>query len=204
MRFRYDEIRGPVLPPEFVHDGDSREGDPMSSKSRTAAAQAAITALIEAFPAAFTSTGRRPLKLGIHDDLLARGIAADVATKGLAAYCTSTGYLTATKAGAPRIDLDGNAAGTVTAEEAEHAVAKLAAAAERAKVMLANAAKAAEEQARAAEKGRAATKAPVPARAEQSTASHDAGEKRTGQQKGQPAAKRAPVVVVRKTRRPGR
>jgi ProP effector len=177
----------------------------MSSKSRTAAAQAAIAALIESFPAAFASTGRKPLKLGIRDDLIARGIAAEVATKGLAAYCTSTGYLNATKAGAVRIDLDGNEVGAVTAKEAEHAAQKLAAAAERAKVMLANAAKAEEEQARAAEKERAAAKAsgagsPAPAARAPEKQQQTAPRPPTG-----PVTKRAPVVVVRKTRRrPGR
>src|SRR5215467_4944494 len=112
--------------------GSPQEGDPMSNRRR-AATLAAVTALIEMFPAAFTSTARKPLKLGIRDDLIARGIAAEVATKVLAAYCTSTGYLNATKAGAARIDLDGNEVGAVTAEEAEHAAQKLAVAAERAK-----------------------------------------------------------------------
>jgi ProP effector len=88
---------------------------------RRAAAHAAIIRLVETFPTAFFRTGRKPLKLGIADDLLARGIAPDVITKGLASYCSSTGYLTATKAGAARIDLDGRAVGTVTGDEAEHA-----------------------------------------------------------------------------------
>src|SRR5262249_53716546 len=133
-------------------------------RRRAAAAHAAITALVETFPAAFTGFGRKPLKLGIHDDLLARGIAPDVATKGLAAYCSSMGYLNATKAGAARIDLDGNEVGAVTDDEAEHAAQKLAAAAERARAAQVNAAKAAEEQARAAEKKTAVKKAPAPAR----------------------------------------
>jgi sRNA-binding protein len=183
------------------------KGAPMGKHNnrRRAAAHAAVVRLVETFPTAFFRTDRKPLKLGIHDDLLARGVAADVATKGLASYCSSTGYLNATKAGAARIDLDGNEVGTVTAEEAEHAAQKLAAAAERAKVMLANAAKAAEEQARAAQKGRAAAKAsgagsPAPAARAPEKQQQTAPRPPTG-----PVTKRAPVVVVRKTRRrPGR
>jgi hypothetical protein len=72
-------------------------------------------------------------------------------------------------------------------------VQKIAAAAERAKAV-----KAEKERAGAAEK-KATVKGPAPAQGERS----DAVEKRTGQQKGQPVTKR-PVVVVRKTRRPGR
>src|SRR5262249_7741391 len=191
---------GPAQPPEFVHDGPPRGAAPMGTKNRRRAATlAAVAALVETFPAAFTSTDRRPLKLRIRDDLIARGVPADVAPQGLAAYCASTGYLNAMKAGATRIDLDGNAAGTVTGDEAEHAAQKLAAAAERAKVMLANAAKAAEEQARAAEKGRAAAKAPVagspapPARAAEKQQQTAAPRSPTGS----PVTKRPPVVVVR-------
>ena len=88
----------------------------MGNKNRRATAHAAVTALVETFPAAFTRTGRKPLKLGVHDDLLARGIDPDVIQRGLSSYCQSTGYLNATKAGATRIDLDGNEVGAVTAE----------------------------------------------------------------------------------------
>jgi ProP effector len=166
----------------------------MGNKNRRAAAHAAVTALVETFPDAFTRTDRKPLKLGVHDDLLARGIDPDVIQRGLGSYCQSTGYLNATKAGAARIDLDGNEVGAVTAEEAEHAAQKLAAAAERAKTVLANAAM---EQARAA-----AAKAPGPAsaKAERTTGSRAPVEKRTD-----PVTKRPPpVIVVRKSRRPGR
>jgi sRNA-binding protein len=56
------------------------------------------------------------------------------------------------KIGASRIDLDGNAAGVVTADAAEHATQELTAVAERAKIAQANVAKAATEQANSAEK----------------------------------------------------
>ena len=170
---------------------------------RRAASHAALTALVAAFPTAFFRAGRKPLKLGIHDDLIARGVAQDVIQRGLSSYCQSVGYLAALKTGAARIDLDGNAVGTITADEASHAAQKLAAADERARVVLANAAK---EQARAADKVRATVtakaqppaKSPAPARAEkqQQTA---APRPPTG-----PITKRPPVVVVRKTRRPER
>jgi ProP effector len=48
-------------------------------------------------------------------------------TAPLHSYCNSRGYLFACTEGTIRIDLDGNAAGTVSAAEAEHARQQLAA-----------------------------------------------------------------------------
>src|SRR4051812_37844621 len=135
------------------------EDHPMGThKNRRAReAYAAVGLLVETFPAAFVRINRRPLKLGIHDDLLARGIATDVVKAGLGSYCRSTGYLEAMKAGAARIDLDGNAAGVVTPDDAEHAARKRAEAAEKHQAKIAQD-KAAKEQAKAAEKKKAADK----------------------------------------------
>ena len=61
--------------------------------------------LVEAFPSCFFVYGqrRRPLKIGIFD------------------YTRAGGYLRACVEGADRIDLEGNAVGTVTAQQIAHA-----------------------------------------------------------------------------------
>ena len=58
---------------------------------------------------------------------LAGAITAKEASLALAIYCGNYGYLKACcKAGAPRIDLNGNVAGSVSAEEAHNANKRLA------------------------------------------------------------------------------
>src|SRR5579872_807503 len=87
-----------------------------------------IEELMSAFPAAFMRDPSRvrPLKLGIRDDIYERsGISHRRIIAALRSYCSSTEYLTATKEGAARIDLDGESVGVVTATEAEHAARAL-------------------------------------------------------------------------------
>lgn len=65
---------------------------------------------------------RRPLKIGIFNDL--RSLAPfdrHALRLGLVRYTRSGAYLRACTEGAPRIGLDGNAVGEVTAEQAAHA-----------------------------------------------------------------------------------
>jgi hypothetical protein len=106
--------------------GQQGRGTTVGISKRGAAGRAAVGKLVETFPAAFAFIERKPLKLGIHDDLLARGIAPDVIKPGLGAYCRGGRYLRSLQAEAIRIDLDGKPAGVITAEDAEHAVRKLA------------------------------------------------------------------------------
>lgn len=73
---------------------------------------------------------RRPLKVGIRNDIVARGIGMieGEINAALATYTRHPGYLhCSTSAGAVRIDLSGDAAGTVTAEEAKNARERLGA-----------------------------------------------------------------------------
>ena len=77
-----------------------------------------LDALKEWFPAAF---GRaRPLKIGIHADLLARAPAITEVelSPALGFYCRTARYLRALRDGGPRIDLDGNEIGEVTVDQA--------------------------------------------------------------------------------------
>jgi ProP effector len=99
--------------------------------SWTVTADAVICLLSERWPRAFAiyEKRRRPLKVGIHTDLAA---ALDGALDrrelaiGLRRYCSSRGYLLAMRAGAARIDLDGNVTGILTAEDEAHAKQRLA------------------------------------------------------------------------------
>jgi ProP effector len=76
--------------------------------------------LSDQFPQTFSHRDPRPLKVGIHADVLtALGDAVQALDLGFAlrAYTSNTRYLGALSAGASRIDLEGKPAGTVTAED---------------------------------------------------------------------------------------
>ena len=88
-----------------------------------------IALLEERFPACFAvlERRRRPLKIGIHVDILAAaGVVPAELGWALRRYTQSDGYLAKFKAGAVRIDLDGNAVGAVTEDEVKSAAAILA------------------------------------------------------------------------------
>ncbi len=109
--------------------------DPVAAGPDPAAAPdpaPALPALAEAYPACFDWERPRPLKLGIHKDLLAAGFGgagvkpAEI-KRALGRYCNRARYRKTLRAGADRVDLDGRPAGAVTAEEAEAARADFAA-----------------------------------------------------------------------------
>ncbi|HMQ38884.1 MAG TPA: ProQ/FinO family protein, partial [Micropruina sp.] len=79
------------------------------------------------YPACFDGENPRPLKLGIHRDLMAAGFEKAAVKRALARYCNRPRYRKALRAGAIRIDLRGQPAGAVTADDAETARADLAA-----------------------------------------------------------------------------
>jgi ProP effector len=91
----------------------------------------AIMALLSSrFPGTFfvQESQRRPLKLGIRQDIIAAlGAEIDPKELGIAlrSYTANRNYLGRLRLGAQRLDLDGNVAGTVTAEEAVHAQQRL-------------------------------------------------------------------------------
>ena len=90
---------------------------------------ALITLLAERFPACFAifERRRRPLKVGINQDIIAAvGLAPDELGRALRRYTQADGYLAKLRAGAARIALDGQAAGAVTEDEAKAAAALLA------------------------------------------------------------------------------
>jgi ProP effector len=76
------------------------------------------------FPNCFNPKRRRPLKIGITDDaarILAPVVTRDEIVAALAHYTQSATYLRCLRAGAPRVDLGGNAAGIVSSPQAAHA-----------------------------------------------------------------------------------
>jgi sRNA-binding protein len=88
-----------------------------------------LACLANLFSQCFSLAGRdrKPLKVGISNDLLVAktDLSNTELRRALAAYTNSIGYLSKMLEGAARIDLDGEPAGVVTAEEARHAWAKM-------------------------------------------------------------------------------
>ena len=111
-----------------------------------------IVQLAELYPNCFRQPGQ-PLKIGIRNDVIARHpeLQPGLIASALRTYTRSVGYLKTLKAGAVRIDLEGNPVGTVTAADEADAERKIAKATRRA------AAKAIEDR-----KGKSATVADLP------------------------------------------
>ncbi|OOH89626.1 RNA chaperone ProQ [Pasteurellaceae bacterium 15-036681] len=94
----------------------------------------AIAYLVEKFPLCFSLEGEaKPLKIGLFQDL-AEALADDdkisktVIRQALRTYTMGWRYLHACKEGAVRIGLQGEEAGVIDAQQAEHAAQTLAAA----------------------------------------------------------------------------
>ena len=92
-----------------------------------------IPRLAELYPSCFRQP-RQPLKIGIHNDIVARHpeLRPSLIARALKTYTRSLGYLETLTAGAARIDLEGNPVGSVTAADEEDAKRKIAKAAKRA------------------------------------------------------------------------
>lgn len=104
-----------------VSDTVTPKTDKTKAKNRSAN-QAALQLLIEAYPDVFSRENVRPLKIGIQEDLVAdEKIAKNKIKRALASYVRAPQYFKAMQEGAERVDLQGQASGTVTAEEAAHA-----------------------------------------------------------------------------------
>ncbi|MFY0656734.1 ProQ/FINO family protein [Neptunomonas sp.] len=105
--------------------------DEVTPKNKTktknrAANQAALKLLMETYPKTFNREDVKPLKIGIQDDLLAEEkVAKNKIKRALASYVRSPQYFRSMVEGVDRVDLQGEAAGKVTAEEAEHAKSQL-------------------------------------------------------------------------------
>lgn len=93
------------------------------------ASQSTVETIAELYPATFTAEPWRthkPLKIGIHRDLIAQGVLAAKECRFLRYYTHRRMYLASLVEGSPRVDLAGAVAGQVTAEEATVAAKFLA------------------------------------------------------------------------------
>jgi sRNA-binding protein len=99
-------------------------------RARHDSALQTVAVLAELYPAAIVAERwqpHRPLKIGIRDDLIATGLLTPTECKAaLRLYIVRLQYQKALAAGGPRFDLDGNPAGEVAPDEAEHARAAVA------------------------------------------------------------------------------
>jgi len=90
---------------------------------------ASVDWLVVNFPRAFSQELPKPLKIGIHDDIIAcqRGDKPSQAKirQALRYYTNSRAYLACQQAGTPRVDLQGHVMGEVTTGQAQQAVKRL-------------------------------------------------------------------------------
>ncbi|MFZ1493352.1 MAG: ProQ/FinO family protein [Candidatus Competibacter denitrificans] len=87
--------------------------------------------LVELFPLCFNWEQPQPLKLKIHHDLMNLGYDKALIKRSLRSYCLRPRYRYRVRAGAMRVDLQGEPAGVVTEEEAIQSRQAMLAAAER-------------------------------------------------------------------------
>src|SRR5262245_23880177 len=90
-----------------------------AKQRRYQAKQAFIELLAAAYPNCFYvyEPRRRPLKIGIYDDLKKQVPNRALLSGALQVYCSSAAYRKRLKVGAQRIDLEGNPSGVVSADE---------------------------------------------------------------------------------------
>ncbi|AXF75680.1 RNA chaperone ProQ [Erwinia tracheiphila] len=99
----------------------------MENQPKLNSSKEVITFLAERFPQCFSAEGEaRPLKIGIFQDLVERvqgemGLSKTQLRSALRLYTSSWRYLYGIKAGASRVDLDGNACGVLDEQHVEHA-----------------------------------------------------------------------------------
>lgn len=110
---------------EPMANSEAAAAERKKAKSR-AANRAAVQLLCETYPQTFSITEPKPLKIGIQEELIADGkLSQNKIKRGLASYVRAYAYLRSQKDGAERVNLQGEADGAVTADEAAHAASKL-------------------------------------------------------------------------------
>ncbi len=99
----------------------------MENNEKFTSSKELIAFLCQQFPACFIAEGEaKPLKIGIFQDLATRlagdeRVSRTLLRSALRQYTSSWRYLHGVKAGAIRVDLDGNPAGELTEEHVTHA-----------------------------------------------------------------------------------
>lgn len=103
----------------------------MENNEKLSNSKDVIAYLSQLFPKCFIAEGEaRPLKIGIFQDLAARlendpRVSKTLLRSALRQYTSSWRYLHGLRAGAIRVDLDGNDAGELTEEHVQHAKSAL-------------------------------------------------------------------------------
>ncbi len=111
----------------------------MESTEKLTDTNAILAYLYETFPLCFIAEGEtKPLKIGLFQDLAERLADDSKVSKtqlriALRRYTSSWRYLKSVKAGAQRVDLDGNECGELEQEHVDHAQATLKESQEKAK-----------------------------------------------------------------------
>ena len=137
----------------------------MENQPKLNSSKEVIAFLAESFPQCFCIEGEaKPLKIGIFQDIVERVPAESQMSKtrlrsALRLYTSSWRYLHGIKAGAKRVDLDGNACGELDEQHVEHARKQL----EEAKARVQ--AHRAQQRARKTENGEAASEPRKPRKA---------------------------------------
>lgn len=134
----YPLPRRAISPEPTVEPAAETEREPPGTPADESAPQSRLAigeapspqALLDEWYRRYTDTffkgHTRPLKVGIHEDLVASEPWPDkLVRRALACYVNLPRYLKAVRAGAERVDLAGRPAGTVTPGEARHAHKKL-------------------------------------------------------------------------------
>lgn len=99
----------------------------MENQPKLNSSKEVIAFLAERFPQCFSAEGEaRPLKIGIFQDLVSRvegevSLSKTQLRSALRLYTSSWRYLHGIKAGATRVDLDGNPCGELDEQHVEHA-----------------------------------------------------------------------------------
>ncbi|WP_034915342.1 MULTISPECIES: RNA chaperone ProQ [Erwinia] len=99
----------------------------MENQPKLNSSKEVIAFLAERFPQCFSAEGEaKPLKIGIFQDLVERvqgemNLSKTQLRSALRLYTSSWRYLYGIKAGAARVDLDGNACGELDEQHVEHA-----------------------------------------------------------------------------------
>ncbi|MEM6159067.1 RNA chaperone ProQ [Erwinia sp. P6884] len=99
----------------------------MENQPKLNSSKEVIAFLAERFPQCFSAEGEaKPLKIGIFQDLVDRvqgemNLSKTQLRSALRLYTSSWRYLYGIKAGATRVDLDGNACGVLDEQHVEHA-----------------------------------------------------------------------------------
>jgi ProP effector len=171
----------------------------MENQPKLNSSKEVIAFLAERFPQCFSAEGEaRPLKIGIFQDLVTRvegemNLSKTQLRSALRLYTSSWRYLYGIKAGATRVDLDGNPCGELDEQHVSHARQQL----EEAKARVQ--AQRAEQQAKKREAAIAAGE-PVDAPRRERKPRPAAPRKDSGDRKPRPAAKPAAAKAPRPER----